>query len=347
MPIAVSAAATRSIRVRTARSSAITLTVITDNSPDEAGIKPPVALIAGPTASGKSGLAVRLAQELAERGKRAVVINADSAQVYRDLHVLSARPSPQEMEGIEHRLYGTWDGAIACSAADWARAAKREIAALHGAGAIPILCGGTGMYIRTLLDGIAPIPAIDPNIRADIRAMPQTAARAALERDDPEAAARLAPADNARTCRALEVVRSTGKPMAHWHANMAGGIGPEITLHPLRLLPDRATLFARCDLRFERMLEDGAGAEVAALLARKLDPDLPVMRAIGVREIIAFLDGASTEADMIAAAQLATRQYAKRQFTWFRNQPPKDWPSKHSDDNNLNVCFETLFHSVG
>ena len=134
---------------------------------------PPLALIAGPTASGKSDLAVRLGQRLEAQGTRAVVLNADSSQVYADLRVLSARPREEEMGGIEHRLFGAWDGAAACSAADWAAAAKREIAALHEENAVPILCGGTGLYIRTLLEGIAPVPEIDAEIRAQVRGLSQ------------------------------------------------------------------------------------------------------------------------------------------------------------------------------
>ena len=151
-----------------------------DSPKDSDQDRPPLALIAGPTASGKSDLAVRLALRLAERDRAAVVINADSAQVYADLAVLSARPTEAEMQGIPHRLFGSWDGAQACSAADWATAARAEIAAAHACGAVPILVGGTGLYLRTLLDGIAPVPAIDPAIRAAIRAMPVAAAWAAL-----------------------------------------------------------------------------------------------------------------------------------------------------------------------
>lgn len=233
---------------------------------------PPVALIAGPTASGKSDLAVRLGQALAAQGRGAAVLNADSAQVYRDLRVLSARPDTAEMGGIEHRLYGAWDGAEACSAADWAAAAKQEIAALQAENAVPILCGGTGLYMRTLLEGIAPIPSIDAEICDAVRALPQGEARAALEREDPEAATRLAPADIARTCRALEVVRSTGRTLKEWQAHKEGGIGDAISLHPLILLPDREWLYERCDRRFEIMLDGGAIEEVEALLARNLDP---------------------------------------------------------------------------
>lgn len=254
-----------------------------------------------------------------------MVINADSAQVYADLAVLSARPSKAEMRGVPHRLFGAWDGADACSAADWAVAAKAEIATAHAADAVPILVGGTGLYLRTLLDGIAPIPAIDPQVRAAVRALPTPAAYAALQAEDPARAAMLAPGDSQRIARALEVVRSTGQPLGEWQKQLTGGIAGTITLAPLILLPEREATYARCDARFSAMLADGAVAEVEALLARKLDPDLPVMRAIGVPEIAGFLGGTITLAQAEASGQLATRQYAKRQFTWLRNQSPPEW----------------------
>ena len=285
---------------------------------------------------------MRLAQRIEANGQRAVVINADSAQVYADLRVLSARPSQEEMGGIQHRLFGTWDGALPRSAADWAAAAKHEIAALHAEDAVPILVGGTGLYLRTLLDGIAPVPAIDAGIRANIRALPQSEARAALEREDPGAAARLAPADAARTIRALEVVRSTGRPLADWQAERSGGIGGEVQLHAAVLLPNREWLNARCDRRFAAMLEHGAREEVSALLGRGLDPALPVMRAIGVREIAAWIAGDLPRDAALAAGQLATRQYAKRQYTWFRNQPPDGWTRHESENYPLNALEELL-----
>ncbi|NMN03736.1 MULTISPECIES: tRNA (adenosine(37)-N6)-dimethylallyltransferase MiaA [unclassified Novosphingobium] len=288
--------------------------------------RPPLALIAGPTASGKSDLAVRLALAEQAAGGRAVVINADSAQVYADLAVLSARPSPEEMQSVPHHLFGAWDGAQACSAADWAQAAKAAIAAAHAQDALPILVGGTGLYIRTLIEGIAPIPPIDPATRAAVRALPVAEAHAALSREDPARAALLNPADTTRVARALEVVRSTGQPLAHWQGRREGGIAAAVDLRPLVLLPDRAWLYARCDLRFERMWQGGALEEVAALLARNLDPDLPVMRAIGVPEIAAFLRGEMTAESAIAAGQQATRRYAKRQFTWAKHQFPGEWP---------------------
>ncbi|MBL8657907.1 MAG: tRNA (adenosine(37)-N6)-dimethylallyltransferase MiaA [Altererythrobacter sp.] len=298
--------------------------------------KPRLALIAGPTASGKSALAVRLAQTIEGAGRRAVILNADSAQVYADLRVLSARPSEDEMGGIEHRLFGAWDGATPCSAADWSAAAGQAVAALHAEGAMPVLVGGTGLYLRTLMEGIAPVPPIDPAIRAEIRALPQAQARAALEREDAPAAARLAPADTARTMRALEVVRSSGRTLAEWQRERSGGIGSLVDLHPLVLLPDREWLAQRCDRRFAAMMDGGAREEVAALLARGLDPALPIMRAIGVREITGWLEGQLSRDEALLAGQIATRQYGKRQYTWFRRQPPANWPRVESES-----CFES------
>ncbi|WP_374414638.1 tRNA (adenosine(37)-N6)-dimethylallyltransferase MiaA [Novosphingobium colocasiae] len=314
---------------------------------DDCGERPPLALIAGPTASGKSDCAVALAQELERRGRRAVIVNADSSQVYADLRVLSARPSAQDMGGIDHRLFGAWDGAQACSAADWARAAREEIAAIHAAGGVPILVGGTGLYIRTLLDGIAPVPAIDPAVREAVRALPVAEAYAALSAEDPDRAARLSPADSARIARALEVVRSTGQPLAHWQAQTQGGIGTAVTAFPTILLPERQALYVRCDLRFSTMMARGALDEVRALLARDLDPALPVMRAIGVPELAGHIAGDSSLDAAVAAAAQSTRQYAKRQFTWLRHQPPADWPRLEYDNFDTHSLRVILFRSFG
>ncbi|HEY6963677.1 MAG TPA: tRNA (adenosine(37)-N6)-dimethylallyltransferase MiaA [Erythrobacter sp.] len=306
----------------------------------------PLALIAGPTASGKSAIAVALAHRLIEDGRRAVIINADSAQVYADLQILSARPSEEEMEGIEHRLFGAWDGSEACSAAAWATRAKAEIADCHAKGAVPILVGGTGLYIKVLLEGIAPIPEIDPAVRAAMRALDEDAAWKLLQIEDPERAADLAPGDRQRIARALEVKRSTGVTLGDWQRAKAGGIGEEVTLHPLIVEPERQWVYDRCDARFEAMLGQGAIAEVEALLARGLDPDLPVMRAIGVPEIAAWLAGEIVADAVIASGSQATRNYAKRQFTWFRRQPPPEWPRIHpnweSENIDLDACFASL-----
>jgi tRNA dimethylallyltransferase len=286
-----------------------------------AASRPPLVVIAGPTASGKSALALALAEQI-----RGVIVNADSAQIYRDLPILSAAPSEEERATAEHRLYGVLDGALPCSAADWAEMARREIADIHASGRTPILVGGTGLYLRTLLDGIAPVPEIDPQVRREVREAPIQQNRARLEARDPHAAARLKPGDTARISRALAVILSTGRPLADWQTEREGGIGDEVALRPLILLPPRAWLYARCDERFARMIDQGAMKEVEALLARGLDPNLPVMRAIGVREIAACSRRESSLTETIAAGQQATRRYAKRQYTWFAHQPPAEWP---------------------
>jgi len=283
--------------------------------------RPPLALIAGPTASGKSALALALAE-----ATKGAIVNADSAQLYRDLPILSAAPSPADHARAEHRLYGVRDGAEPCSAAEWATLAKDEIDSVHADGRLPILVGGTGLYLRTLLDGIAPVPAIDPEIRAAVRAAGVAENFAALTPLDPCAAARLNPGDSTRIARALEVVWSTGQTLAEWQELSSGGIGDQVALSPLILLPPRDWLVERCDRRFAAMVDAGAVAEVETLLARDLDPDLPVMRAIGVRELGAWVRGETSRAQAIAAGQLATRRYAKRQYTWFANQPPAEWP---------------------
>ena len=306
---------------------------------------PPLALIAGPTASGKSDLAVRLALALAAREREAVVINADSAQVYADLAVLSARPTVAEMHDIEHRLFGTWDAAVACSAADWAAQARAAIAEVHARGAVPILVGGTGLYLRTLLDGIAPVPPITPEIRAAARALPTAEAYTALQQEDPARAAMLAPGDSTRIARAIEVIRSTGRSLADWHGQLTGGIGASVTLHPAVLLPPREWVYARCDQRFAQMLDRGAIGEVEALLARGLDPDLPVLRAIGVQEITSLLADESTRAEAEARGAQATRNYAKRQFTWLRNQSPPDWPRLEAQSFDPEAIFVSLLRN--
>jgi tRNA dimethylallyltransferase len=282
---------------------------------------PPVALIAGPTASGKSGLAIRLAEATG-----GAIVNADSAQVYRDLPILSAAPSAEDRIRAEHLLYGVLDGAHPCSAADWAAMAKAEIARMHGEDRLPILVGGTGLYLRTLLDGIAPVPPIDPQVRAQVRSASLAENWAELDRLDRAAAAKLNPADTTRIARALEVVKSTGRTLADWQLQRAGGIGENIELKSTVLLPPRPWLYERCDQRFAEMIDQGALAEVEALLGRQLDPRLPVMRAIGVSELSAHLRGDVTFEQAIAAGQQATRRYAKRQYTWFAHQPPPSWP---------------------
>lgn len=275
-------------------------------------------------------MAIALAKALGN----GIVVNADASQVYADLAILSARPSDDEMDGVPHHLFGHVDAAEAHNAARWADEARAVIAAAHRAGAVPILVGGTGLYFRTLLDGIAPVPEIAPDIRAVVRALPVADAHAALTTADPAAAARLNPADTTRVARALEVVRSTGRTLADWQAATEGGIAGDVTLAPLILLPPRDWLRARCDRRLVQMFETGAIEETEALLARDLDPALPAMRAIGVPQIAGYLRGEIDRANALEAAQAATRQYAKRQFTWFRHQPPSDW-LRHEESLNI------------
>lgn len=294
--------------------------------------KPPLALIAGPTASGKSALALALAERAG-----GVVINADSAQVYRDLRLVSARPGPDEEARAPHRLYGYRDGEDICSAADWAADAKAEIATAHEANRLPILCGGTGLYLRTLIEGIAPVPEIDPAVRAAVRRMSAEEAHSALVGEDREAAQRLKRSDTTRTQRALEVVRSTGKTLKAWQGEKVGGIGDMVALRPLILLPPRDWLHERCDARFEKIFSDEGVEEVNLLLERRLPALAPVMRAIGVPEIASFLHGELSREQALAAGKIATRQYAKRQYTWFRRQPPADWPRFEAPLDHGNV----------
>jgi tRNA dimethylallyltransferase len=283
--------------------------------------RPPLVVIAGPTASGKSALALALAEPI-----RGVIVNADSAQIYRDLPILSAAPTEAERALAEHRLYSLQDGALPCSAAEWTAMARQAIADIHAAGRTPILAGGTGLYLRTLLDGIAPVPAIDPEVRSRVREADTADNYLKLKTFDPASAERLNSGDTARINRALEVILSTGRTLVEWQAQKEGAIVDAVELRPLILLPPRKWLYARCDERFARMIDEGAVAEVEALLARKLNPNLPVMRAIGVREIGGYLLGETTLDEAIAAGRQATRRYAKRQYTWFAHQPPADWP---------------------
>jgi len=246
--------------------------------------------------------------------------------MYRDLPILSAAPTKAELARAEHRLYGISDGTDPCSAADWAKRARLEIADVHGQERLPILVGGTGLYIRTLLFGIAPVPPIDPEVRQRVRDSSVAENREKLRKLDPAAATRLGPRDTARIARALEVVISTGRTIGEWHKQREGGIAETVELRPLILLPPRDWLYARCNERFTRMIELGAIEEVKALLGRKLQANLPIMRAIGVREISAHLRGEVSLEDAISAGQQSTRRYAKRQYTWFARQPPPEWP---------------------
>jgi tRNA dimethylallyltransferase len=281
--------------------------------------------IAGPTASGKSALALALAQK-----NGGLVINADSMQVYRDLRVLTARPSRQEETMVPHRLYGHVDAAVNFSAGHWVADAKRALAEAREQNLVPIFVGGSGLYFKALTRGLSAVPPIPPHIRDDIRTRLMRdgveALHAELARRDEEAAARLKPRDRARIARALEVIEATGRSLLDWHREGLPPLLPDGTYRALFLAPERDELYARIDARFEKMLTEGALEEVSHLAARKLDPLLPAMKAHGVPALIRHLNGEITldEASQIGRAD--TRHYAKRQFTWFRHQLPEfEW----------------------
>jgi tRNA dimethylallyltransferase len=279
-----------------------------------------VAVIAGPTASGKSALAMALAERL-----HGTIINADASQLYGDLRILSARPTAAEEARVPHRLYGVLDGAEAANAARWAEMAKAAIAEVQAAGRLPILVGGTGMYLATLIDGIAPVPEIDPEVRDSVRAMTTEDAARALAAEDMALAARLGPTDRQRILRGLEVVRATGRSLKDWQQTLEGGIGGALDVRAMVVDVLRDTLYARAETRLRAMAAAGAAEEAAALMARGLPADRPVLRALGFAEFAAVAAGATdTETAIMAVAQ-ETRHYQKRQSTWLRNQRP-DWP---------------------
>lgn len=254
------------------------------------------------------------------RATDGVIVNADASQLYADLRVVSARPGTADEAAVEHRLYGVLDGATPGSAASWAEAARAELAALRAAGRTPIVVGGTGLYLKALLEGLAPVPPIPADVRARVRAMALAEAWAALIAEDPAAAARLRPGDSLRVRRALEVVWGTGRPLAAWQVRREGGVAAEWRIAATLVDPGRDTLARRAAARIAAMWAAGAEAEVAALLARGLDPGLPVMKAVGVRPLAAWLGGRLDRDAATAAWLTETLQLAKRQRTWFRHQ---------------------------
>ncbi len=281
-------------------------------------------LITGPTASGKSALAVRLAAE-----HDGVVINADSMQVYDTLNVLTARPQPEDMGGIEHRLYGHVPAGAAYSTGDWLREATALVKELRERGKRPVFVGGTGLYFRALTGGLSDMPVIPDDVRERVRARLAVEGAEALHRElatrDTETAGRLMVGDGQRIVRALEVVEATGKSISTFQSASGPAVIDPERAEKIVVLPDRAVLAARIDRRFGLMLKAGAVDEVKALLAQNLSQAMPVMKAIGVPQITAMLAGEMREADVIERGAAATRQYAKRQMTWFRNQLDESW----------------------
>lgn len=275
-------------------------------------------LIAGPTASGKSGLALRLAERLG-----GIVINADSMQVYRELRILTARPTAEEEARVPHALYGFADAAHSYSAGRYAADAAQALKAAREQGLRPIIVGGTGLYFKALIEGLSPMPAVAPEVRARWRAAAIDAAPGELHRmlaeRDPLMAQRLAPGDTQRIVRALEVVEGSGVSLAEWQRRPRVPVLEEAATIRIVLEPDRAALHRRIDQRFDAMMQAGALDEALQLKALHLDPALPAMRAHGVRPLLAHAAGALSRDEAVAAAELETRQYAKRQLTWARS----------------------------
>jgi len=283
--------------------------------PSPADLKP--LLIAGPTASGKSAYALDAA-----RRTQSLIINADSMQVYRDLRVLTARPSPEDEAEIPHGLYGHVDGSEAYSAGRYMREVLDVLAQARAAALRPVIVGGTGLYFKALLNGLSPVPAIPEDIRARWREEAERLGTSRLHKQlqvrDPEMAARLKPTDPQRITRALEVLDATGVSLAIWQRSPGIPVLDEAACERVIIMPDRATLYARADARFDAMLATGALEELRALVARRLDPGLPVMRALGVPELAAHLAGKTSLEEAIATAKLETHRYIKRQTTWLK-----------------------------
>jgi tRNA dimethylallyltransferase len=282
-------------------------------------------LIAGPTASGKSALALEFA-----RKTDGMVINADSMQVYRDLLVLTARPTAEEEAAVTHRLYGHVDAAVNFSAGAWVSGAAKILEEARAQNRMPVFVGGTGLYFKALTRGLSAVPPVPPEIRERVRSRLERdgveALHAELARRDPASAERLKLRDRTRIARALEVVEATGRSLTDWHREGLPPILPPGEFAALFLAPERDALYARIDARFEAMLSAGALEEVAALAARNLDPLLPAMKAHGAPALIRHLHGEITLEEAATIGRADTRHYAKRQFTWFRHQLPEfEW----------------------
>ncbi len=284
-------------------------------------MKAPVLIVAGPTASGKSALALALAREFT-----GAIINADSMQLYKKLRILTARPSDAALAQAPHRLYGVLDAGDPASAGRWRGMALQAIAAAHDAKRVPIVVGGTGLYLRALMQGLSPIPPVPEEIRKAARDLHAKLGgekfRAELAKRDPEAAKRLAQGDTQRLIRAYEVVEATGVTLSAWQAKP--GTAEGFRFFTILLMPQRAELNAAIDARFLAMIEAGALDEVRRLAAKRLDPALPALKALGVPALIKHLKGLISLDEAVALGQQASRQYAKRQATWFRHQLKPD-----------------------
>ena len=281
-----------------------------------------VVLLGGPTASGKSGVALALATALG-----GTIINADSMQLYRELAILTARPGAADLAAAPHRLYGFQPADRPLSAAAWRKLALAEIEAAAAAGRVPIVVGGTGLYLSALLRGLSDVPAIPAEVRAEARARLDAIGHAAFHAElaglDPVLGGRLAPGDTQRMLRGWEVATATGRPLSDWQAAGRTAAPLGLRFHPAVTDPPRAGLYAASDRRFDAMMRAGALEEVRALRHLALDPELPLMKALGAPELLAHLAGDTSLEAALALARQRTRNYAKRQVTWFRNQLPE------------------------
>ena len=284
---------------------------------------PRLWLIAGPTGGGKSALALDLARET-----DAEIVNADSMQIYADLHILTARPSARDEARAPHHLYGVADAAEAWSVGRWLRAAREVLRDIAARGRPAVVVGGAGLYFRALTEGLADIPAVPATVREDVAALyddlGETTFREKLALVDPTAAERIAPADRQRLTRAFEVHAATGRSLSDWRSAPPAPLAAR-GWRGVVLDPPRDEVYRRCDARLGAMIEEGALDEVAALIARGLDPNLPAMKALGVAPLAAHLAGDVSREEALARARQDTRRYVKRQTTWFRTQTP-DWP---------------------
>jgi tRNA dimethylallyltransferase len=291
----------------------------------ETGVMQKIILLGGPTASGKSALALEWAHEFDGE-----IVNADSMQIYQDLDILTACPSKSDMAQKKHHLYRILKGDDPCSAERWRDLARTVIDDIWSRGKMPIIVGGTGLYFKTLVYGLSKVPDIDPDIRQEIRhSVSEYGSKIAYEklRDlDPEMALSLSEGDSQRVSRALEVLLSTGKSLKYWQSlDPVGGLNKiNVEMKCFTLIKERAVLYERCDLRFKNMIENKTAIEeVASLMSFGYDSRLPVMKSLGVPQIMDFLKGNIPLEDAIILGQTATRQFAKRQMTWFKNQLPE------------------------
>lgn len=282
-----------------------------------------ILILAGPTASGKTALSLHAARLLDGE-----IINADSMQLYRGLPVISAQPSNYEKRVATHHLFSALEPSQRCSVGQWSRMALDQIEAVESRGCVPILVGGTGLYFKALLEGLAPVPEIPETILAKVDALFQTRGleglKAEVEAVDPVATARIADGDRQRLMRVVAVAWATGKPLSQLQADTQPLIDPAL-VQGVVIQPDREALYHRIETRFDRMVEAGALEEVAAMAERNLAPDLPAMKAVGLPPLLAHLRGEFTLEAAIEIAKRDSRRYAKRQFTWFSNQHG-DWP---------------------